>query len=106
MQIEAVKVEIKKRSDGKYNVYQEFTINSAVRQGKEALFYCDVADEEKDGKEVFDAIKEKVYTVHKRISRRVTVAVLQNKKLATEYCKKTWGRQCFKEKEGMSVTYV
>ena len=106
MQIEAVKVEIKKRSDGKYNVYQEFTINSAIRQEKEALFYCDVADEEKDGKEVFDAIKEKAYTVHKRISRWVTVAVLQNKKLATEYCKKTWGRQCFKEKEGMSVTYV
>ena len=106
MQIEAVKVEIKKRSDGKYKVYQEFTINSAIRQEKEALFYCDVADEEKDGKEVFDAIKEKTYTVHKRISRWVTVAVLQNKKLATEYCKKTWGRQCFKEKEGMSVTYV
>ena len=106
MQIEAVKVEIKKRSDGKYNVYQEFTINSAVRQGKEALFYCDVADGEKDGSEVFDTIKEKAYTVHKRISRWVTVAVLQNKKLATEYCKKRWGRQCFKEKEGMSVTYV
>ena len=106
MQIEAVKVEIKKRSDGKYNVYQEFTINSAIRQEKEALFYCDVADEEKDGKEVFAAIKEKTYTVHKRISRWVTVAVLQNKKLATEYCKKTWGRQCFKEKEGVSVTYV
>ena len=100
MQIEAVKVEIKKRSDGKYNVYQEFTINSALRQGKEALFYCDVdADTFKD-------IKEKAYTVHKRINRWVTVAVLQNKKLATEYCKKRWGRQCFKEKEGMSVTYV
>tara|TARA_R100000008_G_C3574363_1_gene164228 strand:+ start:36 stop:356 length:321 start_codon:yes stop_codon:yes gene_type:complete len=106
VQSEAVKVEIKKRNDGKYNVYQEFTINSAVRQGKEALFYCDVADEEKDGKEVFDSIRNNKFTVHKRIARWITVAVLQNKKLATEYCKKTWGRQCFKEKEGMSVTYV
>jgi len=106
VQIEAVKVEIKKRSDGKYNVYQEFTINSALRQGKEALFYCDVEDANYNGSEVFDFIKEKTYTVHKRISRWVTVAVLQNKKLATDYCKKRWGRQCFKEKEGMSVTYV
>ena len=106
MQIEAVKVELKKRTDGKYNVYQEFTINSAVRQGKEALFYHDVADSEEDAKDVFDAIKDNKLIIHKRIDRWVTITVLQNKKLATEYCKKTWGRQCFKEKEGMSVTYV
>ena len=81
MQIEAVKVEIKKRIDGKYNVYQEFTINSAVRQGKEALFYHDVADSEEEAKDVFDAIKDNKLIIHRRIDRWVTITVLQNKKL-------------------------
>ena len=97
---EAVKVEIKKRSDGQYNVYRLFTFNEALRLGKEELFYCDVDED------TFKAIAEEAYTMHNRLSRWVTVAVLQNKKLATEYCKKTWGRQCFKQKDGMSVTYV
>ena len=53
---EAVKVEIKKRSDGQYNVYRLFTFNAALRLGKEELFYCDVEDY------IFKAIAEEEYT--------------------------------------------
>ena len=95
-----INVEVKKRSDGKYNVWQYFSAWAGIALYKiRGIFYQYFEDIDFN-----HATMESV--VNKSIGRWIVVEVLQNKRAATEYCKKHWGRQCFKEKEGMSITYV
>jgi hypothetical protein len=96
-----VKVEVNKRHDKKYNVWQYFTVSDAIRHSElRGIFhqFFDSSD--------FDN-GEKMEQTHSRIiGRWILVSVQRNKKEATEFCKKTWGRKCFKGNNELSVTYV
>ena len=96
-----VKVEVNKRHDKKYNVWQYFTVSDAVRNNSlRGIFY-----------QFFDSLdfedEELVEKNHKMIiGRWLLVSVQRNKKEATELCKQTWGRKCFKGNNDLSVTYI
>jgi len=95
-----VKVEVNKRHDKKYNVWQYFTVSDAVRNNSlQGIFY-----------QFFDGLDfedEELEKNHKMIiGRWLLVSVQRNKKDATEFCKKTWGRKCFKGNDNLSVTYI
>ena len=96
-----VKVEVNKRHDKKYNVWQYFTVSDAIRHSElRGIFhqFFDSSD--------FDN-EEKMEQTHSRIiGRWILVSVQRNKKEATEFCKKTWGRKCFKGNNELSVRYI
>mgnify|MGYP003648842631 FL=1 len=105
--VDAVRVEVNKRGDKKYGVWQYFTMFDALDNCElRGIFHqnnLDYSDEElsnyTDTKDV-----EKVFP--RSVGRWILVSVQRNKKEATEFCKKTWGRKCFKEHNNLSVTYV
>jgi len=105
--VDAVRVEVNKRGDKQYGVWQYFTMFDALRNYElRGIFHqnnLDYSDEElldfTDAKDI-----ERVFP--KSVGRWILVSVQRNKKEATEFCKKTWGRKCFKEHDNLSVTYV
>ena len=96
-----VKVEVNKRHDKKYNVWQYFTVSDAIRHSELGGIFHQFFDSSD-----FDN-EEKMEQTHSRIiGRWILVSVQRNKKEATEFCKKTWGRKCFKGNNELSVTYI
>ena len=96
--VDAVRVEVNKRGDKKYGVLENCELRGIFHQNN-----LDYSDEElsdfTDTKDI-----EKVFP--RSVGRWILVSVQRNKKEATEFCKKTWGRKCFKEHNNLSVTYV
>ena len=99
--LDKVKVEVNKRHDKKYNVWQYFTviwihfwypITGIFHQFFDSLDF--------DNEELMDKTHNRI------IGRWLLVSVQRNKKEATEFCKKTWGRKCFKGNDNLSVTYI
>ena len=96
-----VKVEVNKRHDKKYNVWQYFTVSDAVRNNNlRGIFHQFFNNSDFDNEEIMDK------TYNRTIGRWIIVSVQRNKKEATEFCKKTWGRKCFKSNDNLSVTYI
>ena len=106
--VDAVRVEVNKRGDKQYGVWQYFTMLDALRNDElRGIFYRDnieYSEEELQHTDPKDI--EKLYHNLGLVGRWILVSVQRNKKEATEFCKKTWGRKCFKEHDSLSVTYV
>jgi len=106
--VDAVRVEVNKRGDKQYGVWQYFTMLDALRNDElRGIFYRDnieYSEEELQHTDQKDI--EKLYHNFGSVGRWILVSVQRNKKEATEFCKKTWGRKCFKEHNNLSVTYV
>lgn len=104
--VDAVRVEVNKRGDKQYGVWQYFTMFDALRNYElRGIFHqnnFDYSDEELSSF-LYEDI-EKVFP--KSVGRWILVSVQRNKREATEFCKKTWGRKCFKGNDNLSVTYV
>jgi hypothetical protein len=104
--VDAVRVEVNKRGDKQYGVWQYFTMFDALRNYElRGIFHqnnLDYSDEELSSLLYKDI--EKVFP--KSVGRWILVSVQRNKREATEFCKKTWGRKCFKGNDDLSVTYV
>ena len=99
--LDKVKVEVNKRHDKKYNVWQYFTVSDAVRNNRlRGIFHQFFDSLDFDNEELMDKTHNRI------IGRWLLVSVQRNKKEATEFCKKTWGRKCFKGNDNLSVTYI
>jgi len=97
----SINVEVKKRSDGKYNVWQYFYAWEGITLNNIRELFYQCFNNSDFTPDTFDLVPN-----NRVIGRWAVVEVLKNKRAATEYCKSKWGRQCFKSKEGISVTYV
>tara|TARA_R110000782_G_C14566458_1_gene386824 strand:- start:249 stop:593 length:345 start_codon:yes stop_codon:yes gene_type:complete len=106
-----ITVEIKKRYDSCYNVWQWISLADLFKPNVEESILKEVKaaylsvfheyswrDIENFGKDTTG--------IPKSCGKWIIVNVLKNKREATEYCKSTWGQKCFKEKKGLSVTYI
>jgi len=111
-----ITVEIKKRYDSCYNVWQWISLaelfkpTTPVEDGAEVTDsiqpnYVSVFSDVLSFKDLADLAKGST-GIPKSAGKWIVVSVLKNKREATEYCKSTWGRKCFKEKKGLSITYV
>ena len=99
--LDNIKVEVNKRADKKYDVWQYVTLNDAVRNNNlRGIFHQFFDSSDFDSEELMDK------THNRTIGRWIIVSVQRNKKEATEFCKKTWGRKCFKGNDNLSVTYI
>jgi|TARA_R110000764_G_scaffold114965_1_gene202011 hypothetical protein len=111
-----ITVEIKKRYDSCYNVWQWISLAELFKPTNSTDDTTEVQESIKPSYvSVFSdvlsfkdlaALAKGTTGIPKSAGKWVIVSVLKNKKEATEYCKSTWGRKCFKERKGLSVTYV
>ena len=105
--VDAVRVEVNKRDDKQYGVWQYFTMFDALRNYElRGIFHQNNLDYSDAEQSNFTDAKDIERVFSKSVGRWILVSVQRNKKEATEFCKKTWGRKCFKEHDNLSVTYV
>ena len=112
--VDAVRVEVNKRGDKQYGVWQYFTMFDALDNCElRGIFHqnnLDYSDEElyadADENSDYTNIKGIERVFPKSVGRWIIVSVQRNKREATEFCKKTWGRKCFKGNDSISVTYA
>jgi len=111
-----ITIEVKKRYDSCYNVWQWISLADLFKpttptenvdeiENVMQPDYVSVFSDVLSAKDLENLAKGST-GIPKSAGKWIVVNVLKNKTEATEYCKSTWGRKCFKEKKGLSVTYV